>query len=94
MLTLALYNSYDPKKIHEAHLRAIARAAPVCYAFDFHLALIGFPFDEPLELVERVSGSTTIGEGGKYLLELAKRRYFPPSPIVVLPDTLSTSSSG
>jgi len=76
MLTLALYNSYDHKKIHEAHLRAIARAAPVCYAFDFHLALIGFPFDEPPELVERVSENTTIGEGGKYLLELAKRNRF------------------
>ncbi|ADT84760.1 DUF531 domain-containing protein [Thermococcus barophilus] len=77
MLTLALYNSYDPKKVHEAHLRAIARAAPICYAFDFHLALIGFPFNEkPLDLSEKISENTTIGEGGKYLLELAKKNKF------------------
>ncbi|ALV62487.1 Uncharacterized protein conserved in archaea (DUF531) [Thermococcus sp. 2319x1] len=78
MLTLALYNSYDPKKLHEAHLRAIARAAPICYAFDFHLALIGFPFEKkkPNEIAEEISQNTTIGEGGKYLIELARTNKF------------------
>jgi len=78
MLTLSLYNSYDPKKLHEAHLRAIARAAPICYAFDFHLALVGFPFEsrKPLEIASEISKSTTIGESGKYLLELAKTNKF------------------
>lgn len=78
MLTLSLYNSYDPKKLHKAHLRAIARAAPVCYAFDFHLALVGFPFEtrKPLEIAEEISQSTTIGESGKYLLKLAKTNKF------------------
>ncbi|GAB6103071.1 DUF531 family protein [Thermococcus atlanticus] len=73
MLTLALYNSYDPKRLHEAHLRAIARAAPVCRAFNFHLALIGFPIEgSPREVAEGIAGGTTIGEGGRYLLELAE----------------------
>jgi hypothetical protein len=78
MLTLALYNSYDPKKLHEAHLRAIARAAPICYAFDFHLTLIGFPFEKkkPAEIAEEISQNTTIGEGGKYLIELARANKF------------------
>lgn len=78
MITLALYNSYDPKRLHEAHLRAIARAAPISYAFDFHLAIIGFPFDnkKPLELAEEIARNTTIGESGKYLLELSRNSKF------------------
>lgn len=89
MLTLALYNTYDVRRLHEAHLRAIARSAPIAYAYGFHLALVGFPFDgKPLDVAEEVSGHTTIGEGGKYLIELARgnrfhlldfpKRGFPP----------------
>ncbi|WP_297536059.1 DUF531 family protein [Thermococcus sp.] len=89
VLTLALYNTYDVKRLHEAHLRAIARAAPIAYAYDFHLALVGFPLEgKPKEVAEEVSSHTTIGEGGRYLLELAEgnrfhlldfpRKGFPP----------------
>ncbi len=77
MLTLALYNSYDPKKLHEAHWRAIARAGPVCRAFNFHLALIGFPFKgKPLDIAAEIAENTTIGEGGRYLIELAEENKF------------------
>ncbi|CAD5245195.1 conserved protein of unknown function [Thermococcus camini] len=89
MLTIALYNTYDPKRLHEAHLRAIARAGPIAYAYGFHLALVGFPFEgRPIDVAEEISGHTTIGEGGRYLMELAEgnrfhllnfpRRGFPP----------------
>lgn len=72
MLTLALYNSYGRRKLHEAHLRAVARAAPIAYAYDFHLALVGFPIKgRPVDVAEEISGRTTVGEGGRYLLELA-----------------------
>ncbi|AFK22218.1 DUF531 family protein [Pyrococcus sp. ST04] len=78
MLTIALYNTYDVRRLHEAHIRAIARAAPVAYAFNFHLALVGFPFesDDPNEVATDVASTTTVGEGGKYLLELAKTNKF------------------
>lgn len=77
MLTLALYNTYDVRRLHEAHLRAIARAAPIAYAFDFHLALIGFPLEgKPLDVAGEISENTTIGEGGKYLMELAQGNRF------------------
>ncbi|AMQ18592.1 DUF531 family protein [Thermococcus peptonophilus] len=76
-LTLALYNTYDTKRLHEAHLRAIARAAPIAHAYGFHLALVGFPLEgKPVEIAEEVSGHTTIGDGGKYLLELARANKF------------------
>lgn len=67
-LTLSLYNSYDKNRLHDIHLRSIARAAPICYASGFNLCLIGFPTEDPLELVV---GNTTIGEGGIYLEKLS-----------------------
>ncbi len=91
-MTIGLYNSYDPVKFREAHRRALARAGPVALAFDANLATFGFPFernvDTPLAIVDWVSGTTSIGEDGRYLRELAKagrfaafqfpRRGFPP----------------
>ncbi len=77
MLTMALYNTYDVKKVHEAHLRAIARAAPVAHAYGFHLALVGFPLEgKPLDVARKISTHTTIGEDGRYLLELAEKNRF------------------
>ncbi len=74
-MTIGLYNSYDPVKFHEAHRRALARAGPVALAFDANLATFGFPYakdlDTPLAIVEWVSGTTSIGESGRYLRELA-----------------------
>ena len=91
-MTIGLYNSYDPVKFHEAHRRALARAGPVALAFDANLATFGFPYAQdlgtPLEVVEWVSGTTSIGEGGKHLKDLAAagrfacfdfpRKGFPP----------------
>ncbi|NPA47895.1 MAG: DUF531 domain-containing protein [Thermococci archaeon] len=88
MLTIALQNTYDRRRLHTAHLRAIARAAPVAYSCGFHLALVDFPLEgKPSEVAEKVSESTTIGGGGRYLLELVRtgrfhilsgERGFPP----------------
>lgn len=74
-MTLGLYNSYDPARFAEAHRRAIARAAPVALTFDANLATFGFPFVKelrtPQDIASWVSGTTSIGEAGKYLRELA-----------------------
>lgn len=74
-MTIGLYNSYDPIKFHEAHRRALARAGPVALAFDANLATFGFPYekdlDTPVAIVEWVSGTTSIGESGRYLKDLA-----------------------
>jgi len=76
-VTLGLYNSYDPVRFAEAHRRAIARAGPLCLAFDCNLALFGFPFSKdlrlPREVAEWLATTTSIGEGGKYTEELAER---------------------
>lgn len=92
-MTLGLYNSYDPQHFHEAMRRAIARAAPLAAAFDYNLVLFGFPFAAyrtkdgaapnprtPQELAALVADSTTIGEGGEYLLDLARAGRFQSYP--------------
>ena len=71
MLTLGIVNTYDKIKIHEAHYRSIARAAPLAYGFGFNLALFDYPFKmNAEELVNFVKDKTTIGGSGKYLSEL------------------------
>ncbi|ENN95921.1 hypothetical protein J422_05214 [Methanocaldococcus villosus KIN24-T80] len=72
-LTIILYNSYDKTRWHEAHKRAIARAAPICYAFDCNLAIMEFPCS--MEDIRNLK--TTIGNSGEYLEKLIdKNRFF------------------
>ncbi|MBP2144424.1 hypothetical protein J2127_001607 [Methanococcus voltae] len=84
--TMILYNSYDKSKWHEAHKRAIARAAPICTAFDWNLAIYDFPVDkiENLEGLESTNTEkdviklieTTIGGSGSYLRNLIDNNRF------------------
>jgi hypothetical protein len=76
-VTIGLYNSYDPIRFHESHRRVLARAGPLALAFDCNLATFGFPFDRelttPAEIAQWVSTTTSIGESGRYLVELAEK---------------------
>ncbi len=77
MLTLGIVNTYDKIKLHEAHYRSIARAAPVAYAFGFNLALFDYPFKMSAEeLVNFVKDKTTIGGSGEYIEELFRAGRF------------------
>jgi hypothetical protein len=79
-VTIGLFNSYDPVKFHESHRRALARAGPLALAFDCNLATFGFPYDKelatPIEIANWVSTTTSIGESGSYLIELAQKGRF------------------
>jgi hypothetical protein len=79
-VTIGLYNSYDPVRFHESHRRALARAGPLALAFDCNLATFGFPYDKelstPVEIANWVSTTTSIGESGAYLVELAQKGRF------------------
>jgi hypothetical protein len=76
MICICLVNTYDKLKLQEIHLRTIARAAPVCYAYNFHLAMLDFPFwSDEREMISEVEEYTTIGGGGRFariLLEKGK----------------------
>ena len=78
---IGLYNSYDPVRFHEAHRRALARAGPIALAYDANLCTFGFPYGvkevkTPLEIVEWVAGTTSIGDDGRHLVALAKQGRF------------------
>ena len=79
-VTIGLYNSYDPVRFHESHRRALARAGPLALAFDCNLSTFGFPYDRelstPVEIADWVSTTTSIGESGSYLIELAGKGRF------------------
>ncbi len=75
MICICLVNTYDKLKLHEIHLRTIARAAPICCAYGFHLALLDFPFwKSEEEIVNEVVEYTTIGEDGKFARKLLEER--------------------
>ncbi len=82
--TIAIYNSYDPNNFREAHRRILARAGPLALAFDCNLVTIGFPFPQdlttPQQIADWVSTTTSIGEDGSYLKDVASRAGSPPSP--------------
>ena len=77
---MGLYNSYDPIKFREAHRRVLARAGPLALAFDCNLATFGFPYDKdlgtPVEIAQWVSTTTSIGDAGAYLIDLAAKGRF------------------
>ncbi len=54
------------------HVRAVARAAPLCVAFNLDLHLMGFPTDNRDELVRLVEAESNVGEGEGYAAQLAK----------------------
>lgn len=94
--TIGLYNSYDPHQFREPHRRALARAGALALAFDQNLATFGFPFpDGPStshEVADWVAETTSIGEDGKYLRELASSGRFQcfPLPEKGFPPQLGT----
>ncbi|MDR2698205.1 MAG: DUF531 domain-containing protein [Candidatus Methanoplasma sp.] len=83
-ITIALYNSYDPNKFREPHRRVIARTGGLAMAFGMNLALFGFPIPEdartPAEIAEWVAGTTSIGGGGEYFVQLAEKGRFSTFP--------------
>jgi len=62
------------------------RAGPIALAFDSNLVTFGFPYSNELKTAEEIAtwaaGTTSIGEGGEYLIELAKKGRFSTFPFV------------
>jgi hypothetical protein len=66
---LALVDTYEGG-LGEVHLRAVARAAPLCDAFGLDLALVGFPTDNLGALLKQAMAETSIGESGAHIQDL------------------------
>ena len=72
-INLVLINPKRNTKISEENRRLIARVAPVCLAYNFHLLLVDFGIKEtPLDFAKNMAPSTSIGKGGENLIELCK----------------------
>lgn len=67
---LALVDTYEGA-LGDVQLRAIGRAAPLCWAFGLDLGLSGFPATDLAAVVAKAERSTGIGEGAGYLQKLA-----------------------
>jgi hypothetical protein len=81
-LTLGLYNAYDATQFQDAMRRALARAAPVCLAFDCNLATFGMPFqsesprlNNPRAVAQFIAESTSIGDGAAIKQLAAENRF-------------------
>ena len=73
-LNLVLVNSKTIDHFSDSHRRLIAKIAPVCFAYNFHLVLVNFKIDNsPLNFAKEIAPSTSIGESGEKLIELAKK---------------------
>lgn len=69
---IGLYDTYEGS-VKSIHHRMIARAAPLCWAFDFDLALIGFPSEDLNKLIEGTIRETNVGKGGEFLRQLVDK---------------------
>jgi hypothetical protein len=88
-MTIGLINTYAGKKLIDTHIRVVARAAPLCVAYNLKLALFTFPVADPEILIEKVENQTQISEAGKQVSALYEMgrlivRKLPKEP--VLPD--------
>ena len=73
-LNLVLVNAKSTDIFSDSHRRLIAKIAPVCFAYNFHLILVNFKIDDsPLNFAKEIAPSTSIGESGERLVELAKK---------------------
>ncbi len=70
---LALFDGYEGG-IKPTHIRAVARAAPLCVAYDLDLALLGFPTNDLQSFIKQVRADTNVGEGGRYLDQLISEK--------------------
>jgi len=72
-INLVLINPKKNTGMNEENRRLIARVAPVCLAYKFHLLLVDFGIKEtPLDFAKNMAPSTSIGKGGENLIKLCE----------------------
>ena len=69
-VTLGLYNTYEGKTVKDSHIRAVARAAPLCIAYNLRLALFNFPAHSLQSFIEKVESQTRLKETKKQITRL------------------------
>lgn len=73
-VNLVLINPKRNSNFNEESRRLISRVAPICIAYNFHLVLVDFGITQtPIEFSNEIAPSTSIGNGGKKLVELSEK---------------------
>ena len=72
-VNIVIVNSKSNEKFSDDHRRLITKFSPVCHAYNFHLVLVNFKINSsPLDFARRMAPSTSVGNSGESLIELAK----------------------
>ncbi len=73
-LNIVLVNSKTSDRFTDEHRRLIAKFSPVCNAYNLHLILVNFEIKlSSLAFAREMAPSTSIGNGGEALVNLAKK---------------------
>ena len=70
-INLVLINPKKNSDMNEDNRRLVAKVAPICLAYNFHLLLTDFGIKEtPFDFAKKMALSTSIGKGGENLIKL------------------------
>ena len=73
-LNIIVVNSKKNEDFSDKHRRLIAKIAPICIAYDFHLTLVNFQIkDTAVDFAKEIAPATSIGSGGEKLITLAQK---------------------
>ena len=73
-LNIIVINSKKNEDFNDKHRRLIAKIAPICIAYDFHLTLANFQInDTALNFAKEIAPATSIGSSGEKLINLAQK---------------------
>tara|TARA_B110000438_G_scaffold143056_1_gene137939 strand:+ start:7853 stop:8377 length:525 start_codon:yes stop_codon:yes gene_type:complete len=72
-LNIIIINSNKNEEFNDKHRRLIAKIAPICMAYNFHLTLVNFQINSSaLDFAKEIAPATSIGSGGEKLITLAE----------------------
>lgn len=73
-LNIIVVNSKKNEDFNDSHRRLIAKIAPICIAYNFHLTLVNFQINgTALNFAKEIAPATSIGSGGEKLINLAEK---------------------
>jgi len=73
-LNIIIINSKNNEEFNDKHRRLIAKIAPICIAYNFHLTLVNFQINSSaLNFAKEIAPATSIGSGGEKLITLAEK---------------------
>ena len=84
---MVFFNQNKNKNIDEKNRRLIAKLAPLCKAYQFHLILINYKINKsPIEFARNMTQTTSIGQSGEIFIELVKKGHVQITTLPLPPN--------